>query len=384
LVLISAAALFGQTLQNLLAVDLGFNSDSLVTASIDPSLNGYTPERNKQLARTLLERLRATPGIASVGLASMPLLEGNQWTSGMRVEGYVAQQDENMAQHNNAVSPGYFATMGMPLTTGRDFDQRDERSGPAAPGRQYRVAIVNERFARQYFGSTNPLGRHVAFGFNPAIPVGIEIVGVVKDAKYTDLRGEAPRQVFVPFLEQSSPRGFVVYVRSERGPAAAFQAIQRTLQQLDPDLPVYGLRAFDTKVADSLRNERFVATMSLVSGALATILAAIGVYGVTAFTVGRRTREIGIRMALGATATTVAWQVVCEALLIAATGVTIGLTLTIWLGRYAGSQLYGVAEADPLTLAGASVGLIVMTGFAALIPSARAARTRPATALHLD
>jgi predicted permease len=385
LLLVVGAALFLRTLDNLLAVDVGFDANRLLTFSLDPSLNGYAPSRNKQLAKTLLERLRATPGVSGAGLASRPLLEGNQWSSGMRIEGYTPKTGEDMNQLNNSVSPGYFSAMGIPLLMGRDFDERDERSDPPEKGQsQYRVAIVNERFARHYFGDESPVGRHLAFGFDPERPISIEIVGVVRDAKYADVRSEVPRQVFVPYLETTTPRGFTVYVRTQRDPTTVFPSLRQAVEQLEPDLPLYGLRTLERQVAQSLGSERLIATTASVFGALATLLAVVGVYGVMAYTVERRTREIAIRLALGAATAHVGWLVVREALAIAAAGVAIGLPVAWWLGRYVSSQLYGVTATDPTILVGAGVGLGAAAALAALIPSSRAARIEPTAALRFE
>jgi predicted permease len=389
LLLLIGAGLFMRTLNNLFAVNIGVQASSLIGFTVNPSLNGYTGDQTKVFAKALLERLRATSGVSAAGFASMRILEGNQWSSSMTIEGYAPKGDENTNTLNNAISPGYFATMGIPLVIGRDFDHRDERLGmpepaPGQRGPDVRSVIVNEKFARHYFGASNPLGRRIGFGSDPGTPTPIEIIGVVKDAKYTDVRDDTQRQAFFPMLESRQVGGLTVYVRTARDPESMFGVIRRTVQQLDANLPIHGTRTVERQVAMSLRNERLIATMSALFGVLATLLAVVGLYGVMAYTVSRRTREIGIRMALGAQSRTIAWLVTREVLAIAAIGVALGLPAAWWLGRYVSSQLYEVTATDPTTMGAAVAGLTLVAILAGLIPSARAARVSPTTALRYE
>jgi ABC-type antimicrobial peptide transport system permease subunit len=244
------------------------------------------------------------------------------------------------------------------------------------------VAIVNERFARQYFGDGNPIGRRIGFGTNPNTPTPIEIVGLVRNSKYTDVRDDIQRQVFFPILESSSPSSFVVYVRTSRTAEAMFNAIRQVVQQIDPALPIHGTRTLETQVAQSLSRERMVATMTAMFGALATLLAVVGLYGVMAYTVSRRTREIGVRMAFGATAGKIAWLVTREVLTIAVAGILVALPAAWWLGRFVSTQLFGVEPTDVVTIGGAVMLLLTVALLAGLVPSARAARLNPTTALR--
>jgi predicted permease len=383
LLLLTGAALFIRTLDNLLAVDIGFDSSRVISFSVDPALNGYAGERTRQFAKTLMERLNATAGIDGAGLATVRLLEGNQWTASITVEGYQPKSDENSTQWCNTIGPGYFRAMGIPVLIGRDLTERDARTAPAAEGESaYRVALVNERFARHYFGDASPIGRHIGFGGNPNTPTPIEIVGVVRDSKYTDVRDDIPRQVFFPYLENSKPGGFTAYVRTSRPAETMFAAIRQTVQQLDPSLPIHGTRTLESQVGLSLSRERLVATMTASFGALATLLAVVGLYGVMSYTVSRRTREIGVRVAFGAQAGDIRWLVIREVLLIAAAGVMVGLPLVWWLGRYVSTQLYGVKPTDPLTVVATVLLLGVVAVVAGLIPSIRAARLDPTIALR--
>jgi predicted permease len=390
LLLLIGAGLFLRTLDNLLAVDVGIKTSQLIAFAVDPSLNGYTTARTKQLAQDVLARLRTLPGVSAAGFSTQRILEGNRWSSSYAIEGYTPKGDESVNLLNHAISPGYFEAMGMRLLSGRDFTDRDARTVPPPDlpdGREatdFRVAIVNEKFVRQYFPTSNPIGRHIGFGGDPGTPTPIEIVGVVSDAKYTDVRDEIQGQVFFPYLEGRNPGGFTVYVQTSREPEAMFGAIRQEVQRLDPNLPIYATRTLERQVAQSLRNERLVATMSSAFGVLATLLAVVGLYGVMAYSVGRRTREIGIRMALGARSHDISWLVTREVLLIVAVGIAAGLPAAWWLGRYIAAQLYGVKPTDPFAIGAAIAGLTIVALLAGLIPSRRAANVQPTVALRYE
>jgi predicted permease len=385
LLLLIGAALFIRTLNNLLSVDIGFATNRLLSFSIDPSLNRYEPERTRQFARTLLERLNQLPGVEGSGIAGIRLLEGNQWSTTMSVEGSRAQGPDNNLQHANSVSPGYFKTMGIPILAGRDFNERDAITvAPPEGTPDFRVAIVNERFAKHYFGNESALGRRIGFGADPNTPTPIEIVGVVRDSKYTDVRDEVQRQVFFPFLESSRPNAFTVYMRTSRPPESMFNLVRQTVAGMDANMPIHSTRTIDGQVALSLSRERLVATMTATFGALATLLAVVGLYGVMSYTVARRTREIGVRVALGATSGNISWLVIREVLVIAAAGIAIALPAAWWLGRYVSSQLYGVTPGDPAAIAAAVALLVVVALGAGLIPSRRAARLNPTAALRSE
>jgi predicted permease len=292
-----------------------------------------------------------------------------------------------MNPYCNAVSPGYFKTMGIPLIAGRDFDDRDVRYEPADPKGQlpsYKVAIVNESYAKHYFGNRSPIGRHIGFGINPGTKTPIEIIGVVKDSKYTGVRDDIPRQVFFAFMENDTAGGAVMYVRTTNQPDAAFGAVRQVVRQLDSNIPIYNLRTLDHQIDQSLLNDRLIATLSTAFGALATILAVIGLYGVMAYTVARRTREIGVRMALGALPGDVVWLVMREVLVLVGTGLVLGLVASWGLSRFVSSQLYGVTGSDPTTIAAACVALASVAALAGYVPARRATRVNPVLALRYE
>jgi predicted permease len=318
----------------------------------------------------------------------MGLLEGNEWDSTITIEGYVAKPGENMNPYCNGVSPGYFRTLGMPLIAGRDFDERDVKFTAPNPDRNappsMKVAIVSENFARRYFGETSPVGRHIGFGGDPGTPTPIEIIGVVKDAKYTGVRDEIPRQVFFAYQEMDGVGPATMYVRSVQDPGVAFNAARRTVRDLDSNVPIYNLRTLARQIERSLLNERLVATLSSAFGLLATLLAAIGLYGVMAYTVTRRTREIGLRMALGAMSGNVVWLVMREVIVLVGAGVTLGLAAAWGLSRLVGNQLYGISPNDPLTIVAAASGLALVALLAGYIPARRATRVNPVHALRYE
>ena len=387
--LLISAGLFIRSLRALRLLDLGLKTDNLIAFNVSPTLSGYTPLQTKQFNRQLVERVSALPGVNGMAFAQIGLLEGNQWDSSMSVEGYDPKPGENMNPYCNAVSPEYFKTMGIPLLAGRDFDHRDVRYEPPPANAanmmpQYQVAIVNESYARHYFGNRSAIGRHIGFGINPGTKTPIEIIGVVKDAKYTGVRDEIPRTVYFAFLENDFAGSSVMYVRTSNRPDAAFGAIRQAARDLDASIPIFNLRTLDRQIDQSLLNDRLIATLSAAFGALATMLAVIGLYGVMAYTVARRTREIGVRMALGAVPGDVVWLVMREVLLLVGSGIALGLVAAWALGRLIASQLYGVTAGDPLTIAAAAGLLLVVALLAGYLPARRATRVNPVLALRYE
>jgi predicted permease len=389
LLLLVGAGLFIRSLHNLKDVDLGVRPESLVSFSIDATLNGYSPERTKVFYKQVMERVRALPGVTSAGFAAIGILEGNEWDSTVTIEGYTAKPGEDMNPYCNAVSPHYFQTMGIRLLAGRDFDERDEILTPlhvdvSDPKSSFRVVIANEKFIKRYFGTATAIGRHLGFGGDPGTKTPIEIIGVVKDAKYTDVRDEIPPQLFFPYLEGDFVGAQTAYVRTTHDPGAAFGSIRAAVQQLDANVPIYKLRTLEWQVDRSLVTERLIATLSTAFGALATALAVIGLYGVMAYAVARRTQEIGIRMALGAVTANVIWLVMREVLTLVASGLIVGVAATWTLSRLAASQLYGIAPHDPPTIGLAVLTLGIVAAAAGYVPALRATRVNPVSALRYE
>jgi predicted permease len=386
LLLLIGAGLFLRSLNNLSSLGPGFPVERLYGFSIDPSLSGYKPERIKLFYQQLSENLRSIPGVQSVGLASMRILEDNEWDSGMTVEGYTPAKTGDHAQpFMNQISPGYFAALGVPIVAGRDFSETDNKlvQDPLRPDRKSpAVVMINETFARRYFAGRDPLGRHIGFGTDPGAPANMEIIGVVKDIKYTNLRDEIPEQAYIPYLGSDFVGDMTVYLRTTSDSKALMSLVRAKVRELDANLPIYGMRSTVAQINNSLTTERMIASLTTVFGFLATLLAIIGLYGVMAYTVAQKTREIGIRMALGATQQEVIRMVMREVLLLVAIGVAIGVPAALALTRAVQSQLFGVTAHDPSTLLVATAGLALVACLAGYVPSQRASRVDPMHALR--
>ena len=387
LLLLIGAGLFLKTLTNLRGLGPGFPVERLVGFDLDPSLNGYTADRAKIFYQRLTDNLSAIPGVRSVALASMRILEDNEWDSSVTVEGYTAKPGQTPEPFMNSVSPNYFATLGVPILAGRDFTIKDVeqvKHGPEVDDWNPATVIVNESFAKKYFAGRNPVGLHIGFGSDPGTKTDMQVIGVVKDIKYTNLRDEIPVQAFIPYLASRVVGGMTVYVRTNLDPKQIMAVARQRLQVLDPNIPIYGMRTTEEQIDLSLRNERLIASLSSVFGLLATLLAVIGLYGVMAYTVARRTREIGIRMALGAVQGNVIWMVMKEVLLLVAIGIAAGLPMAIGLSNLVRNQLYGLAPHDPATLMLSTVALVLVACLAGFVPALRASRVDPTQALRYE
>jgi predicted permease len=387
LLLLIGAGLFLRTLTNLRDLGPGFNPERLVGFGIDPSLNGYTDARTKLFYQRLTENLQATPGVSSVGLASVRILDGGEWDSSMTVEGYAAKPGHGPEPFMNSVSPNYFATMGVPIVAGRDFTIKDTlriQHGAKADDTVPAKVIINESFAKKFFSGRNPIGLHVGYGSDPGTKTDMEVIGVVKDIKYENLRDEVPVQAFVPYLADEHTGSMTVYLRTTLDPKQMMAEVRQRVRQLDSNVPVYQMRTTEEQIDSSLTTERLVASLSAVFGCLATVLAVIGLYGVMAYTVARRTREIGIRMALGALQGNVIWLVMREVLMLVGAGVALGVPLAIGLSSLVRNQLFGLAPHDPLTLVSATLALAAVASLAGFIPALRASRIAPTQALRYE
>jgi predicted permease len=375
LLLLIGAGLFTRSLYNLRELNPGFVTENLMTFKVDPSLVGYQKERALALYERVQQSIAAIPGVRSASMATVAVLTGDRNISTVRLEGYEAKEGEDMNPDINEIGPGYFTTMRIPILLGREFTPADRLGAP-------KVAVVNETMAKKYFGG-NPLGRKLAFGGRSKV-IDIEIVGVVKDQKSNNLREEIPRFVYVPVLQRENPSQIAFYARTDIDPAQMANALRREVQRVDANMPVTELKSMEVQVSESLFVERLVAMLSAFFGLLATVLAAIGLYGVMAYTVARRTREIGVRMALGAERSVVLWMVMKEVALLALIGVLIGLPAAVGLGRYVQSQLFGLEPTDPFTLGLATLSLVIVAFFAGYIPADRATRIDPMIALRYE
>jgi predicted permease len=347
--------------------------------SVDPSLNGYSDEAAKTFFRQLTEQLRAMPGIESVGLGTMPILEGYGWQNPVIAEGYLGAPTQDQMPVLNEIGPTYFATLGMPILAGREFTARD-----TAP---LKHAVVNESFARKYFPGSNPIGLRIGL-VNDSVTapdtLDTEVVGVVKNIKYKNLRDAVPAQVYLPYLEDTHFRFMAFYLRARTDPQQLMEKVSQTVHRLDPNVPLVDMRTIDEQIDLSLKTERLVASLSTVFSGLATLLAVIGLYGVMAYTVARRKREMGIRMALGALQGNVIWLVMREVLILIAAGISTGVPLALALGSLVRNQLYGLKPYDPLTLISSTLLLTLVAALAGFIPALRASRVDPTNALRYE
>jgi predicted permease len=390
LLLLIGAGLFLRTLNNLRDLGPGFSPERLVGFNLDPSLNGYSVERCKNFYRRLTDDLTATPGVRSVSLAAVRILEENEWDSSMTAEGYSARADQSPEPYMNSISPGYFATLGVPILQGRDFTIKDTVTVPhghnddGSPNTVPTTILINESFAKKYFPGRSPLGLHLGFGSDPGTKTDMEIIGVVKDIKYTNLRDEIPVQAYVPYLASSFVGGMTVYLRTTLDPKQIIGAVRRKVRDLDANIPVYAMRTTEEQIDLSLRNERLVASLSSVFGALATLLAVIGLYGVMAYTVARRTREIGIRMALGAQRAELTALFVRQGMTLTAIGAACGLVLAFVTMRLMRSILFNISPVDPLTYIGITAIMLATAALACYLPSRRAATVDPMNALRSE
>lgn len=386
--LLFGSGLFLRSLQNLQRTETGFRSlDNLVTFRLAPALNGYDTPRTQDLYRRLLDHVRATPGVIAAANANVPLLAGNEWDSSVTVEGHKAADGEDMQAFMNALSPGYFQTMGIAIQEGRDFDLRDLPGRP--PDRdvgdpEYRMPsaiIVNRAFADHYFPGQSAVGRHIGFGGGPDVKVDIPIIGVVANTLYEGPREGVRRQAFVVSRGKS---GVTFYVRTAMDSRTAHAMLRNQVKSLDPTLPVFEMKTLAAQLDETLLTERLIALLSAGFGLLATVLAAIGVYGVMAFAVALRRKEMGIRLALGAEPGLVFRAVLGEVLTLLAAGLAIGVPAALALGKLVSAQLYGVEPRDPWS-AGVSILLLVaIASIAGFIPARRASRIDPVLALRYE
>ncbi len=378
--LLFGAGLFVSSLQNLKTADTGVQLDNLITFQLSPALSGYDDERASIFYRSLRERLAALPGVQSASLAAVAILAGDEWDSSMAVEGHEAKDGEDMQAFMNAVSPGYFKTLKTPILEGRDFTEADAHK-EADDNSTPMVAIVNRKFAEHFFPGKSAIGKHLGWGGGPKSKLNIEVVGVTADSLYEGPREGVRRQVFIPNWGKNNA---VLYVRTTTPSNAAFTMLRNEVRSMDASIPVYDLKTVEGQLDETLLTDRLIAMLSAGFGVLATLLATIGLYGVMAFVVVRRRKELGIRLALGAQPSTVTGLVMREVLVLLAIGLAAGVPIALGLGRYVSSQLYGVQAHDP-AIAIATVALLSFVSVAAgFIPARRASLIDPLLALRYE
>lgn len=376
--LLVSAGLFIKSLSNVSRVDLGLNPENVVMFRVSPELNGYEGDRSAEFFRELADELAAIPGVTAVSSDVVGILGGSSWGNDVSVEGFEWEPGVNANSRFNSVGPGYFSTLGMPLMAGREFTEADTDGAPE-------VAIVNEAFTRKFnLNGSDAIGKYMSNDGSGNDELDIQIVGVVQDAKYNDVKGEVPPVFFLANRQDRDVGSLAFYVRTELGTAELLGQIQPLVARLDPDLPVSSSRTLEEQIDENVFLDRFISTMSASFALLATILAAIGLYGVLAYTVAQRTREIGLRMALGAGADAVRTMVLKQVSRMVVVGGIVGTVAAIFLGRAAQSLLFGMEGFDAMVIGLVVVVLGLVSFGAGYIPAMRASRVDPMNALRYD
>jgi putative ABC transport system permease protein len=376
LLLVTVAGGFVRSLYNLKHVDLGLQPSNVLQFAVAPGLNGYSKERTLDFFLRLEDRIAALPGVRSLSGAEEPLLDNDDWGSNITVEGEPAETAGTRHVLRNGVGVGHFSNLGIPLLQGREFTRQDS---PDAP----KVAVANESMAKAFFPSGSALGRHMKFGGNKE-PLDIEIVGIVRDSHHLDVKEKPGAFVYIPYDQEKTVGGLTYYVRTSQDPTALATAIRKTVKDLDASLPVYRERTFEEQIDLQLSGDRLVALLATMFGSLAALLAAIGIYGLLAYTVTQRTREIGVRMALGASTQRVGNMILREVAQLVAIGILIGLPLAYGLGKLINSLLFGVKVFELLGLVVALLTLGIVALAAGYIPARRATRVDPMVALRYE
>jgi predicted permease len=377
LLLLIGAGLFARSLHNLQTLDPGFRTTNILMFNVDAGEATYTLERSHTFYRALWDSISTLPGVEAVSSANMPVVSGNEWDSSITVEGQDPGKSSNRWAYMNHVTPNYFQTLGAPMLAGREFNWSDTNTSK-------KVAIVNEQFVKEYCGGRDPIGMHIGMGSDPGTKTDIQIVGVVRNFKYENMQENIGRQLYRPLQQMPFVLGQYYYVRTSGDPQTMFQAMRSEVRKLDANLPVTSMRTIAQQVERNLTTQRLVAGLSVCFGLLATLLAVLGLYGVMAYLVSRRSREIGIRIALGADTGSVVGMILKEVALLVGIGLVAGLAASIGLTGFVKSQLYGVVPNDPIVLAIATAVLAMVALFAGWLPANKASRTDPLSVLRYE
>lgn len=374
--LIMGTMLFVRTLFNLNSVDVGFRPEQLLLFRIQLPPSLYPPPQDVVLARNIEEKLASIPGVESVTLSSVPLLSNSVSTSGFnRLDR--PQNDYQGDAWTNAVGQSFFQTMGIPIVAGRGFDSTDTETSP-------KVAVINQALARKFFPDTDPLGKTFN-GYGNLDEVPFQIVGICADTRYESLRKQPPATYYVFYRQMPRTNGDVNYeVRTRVAPYSLVPLIRREVQSVNKNMPLLGIRTQTEQIYDSIRQERLLANLTVTFGILALVLACIGIYGVTAYTVARRTNEIGIRLALGAQNRRIFGMILSQASWVTLVGVVVGLGVGYMLTRFLRTMLFGLEPEDPVAMVSAALLLMIVSLVAAFIPALRASRMDPMRALRRE
>ena len=373
--LLISAGLFVKSLVNVSRVDLGLKADDVVTFGLSAQLNGYDEVRLHSLYERVEQELAAVPGVTGVSDATVPLLAGSNWGNDVHVEGFKETPDIDNNSRFNKVGPGYFRTLGMTMLSGREFTTADTSGAP-------KVVVVNEAFAQKFNLGRDAVGKHMSM--KSKTDLDTEIVGLIRNAKYSDVKRKVPPVFYVPYKQDDRVGTIYFYVRTAIAPDAMLKAIPGVIAKLDPNLPVEELKTLPQQVKENVFLDRMISTLAAAFALLATILAAIGLYGVLAYTVTQRTREIGLRMALGADGGRVRGMVMRQVGWMTLVGGGIGVAAALALGRSASSLLFELQSYDPIVVVSAAVALAVVALGAGYLPALRASRVEPMQALRYE
>jgi len=381
MVLLAGAGLFARSLMKLQEADVGFNRDNVLLLTLDTRLAGYKPTQLSGLYRQIIERVKELPGVQSASIATYAPISGHGRNSTVTVNGYTPRPGEDRDVNDFLVGPDYGKTLGVPLLLGREIDFRDTPSSQ-------KVAVVNQSFARWFFPGQNPIGRRFFFGEQDGPERGedLEIVGVVGDVRYDSAKQEAGRTAYRPILQvqDSDSYNSNIEIRTTGEAANLTPTVRAVLKQINPSLPVYDVTTLREQLSGRLQQETLVAELASFFGLLALLLACIGLYGVMAHGVLRRTQEIGIRMALGAERRGIVWMVMRETLVLVVAGIAVGVPVALGAARLISSQLFGLGPADPLTLVASALVLIGVASLAGFLPARKASKVNPLTALRYE
>jgi predicted permease len=375
MLLLAASGFLVKSLMNVSRVDLGIKTDNMLTFRLSPTLNGYTPEKSRLFYQQLEEQISATPGVTSTTVSMVPILSGSNWGNSVAVQGFEAGPDTDTNSRFNEVGPGYFSTMGIPLIAGREFTAAD-----TVPTQK--VAIVNEAFVKKFNLGRDAIGKMMGSGRGYRSPLDIQIVGVVQNAKYSEVKRVVPPLFFRPYRQDPALGSASFYVRTAGDPAHMASAVTAVVKRLDPNLPVTNLKTLAQQVRDNTFLDHMMTTLSSLFAGLATLLAGVGLYGVLAYTVSQRTREIGLRMALGAPPSRVRSMVLRQVAWMTLIGGALGLGGAVALGQQAGSLLFEMKGYDPAVLILSALALSSVAILAGFMPAHRASQVDPMTALR--
>lgn len=376
-VLLAGAGLLARTLANLEHANLGVKTENILQFSVEPDLNGDKPAQTLALGQQARQAIAALPGVRSMAVSEEQIFNNDDNSSNITPEGYTVGPEENTNVLWAFISPNYFSTMGIPLVAGREFTDADTTTS-------HKVIIINQALERRFFAGRNPIGMHIGFGGGSSVHPDMEIVGVVADSKWDGPRANIVPFLYEPYTQDTQLGSLAFYVRTERDPSQMAAMLRETMQRLDSNLPINDMRTLTQQISDRMFNDKLVAVLSISLAALAALLAALGLYGVLAYVVARRTREIGIRMALGGQRSDILRLVLGQGAWLTAIGGAIGIVAALAVTRLATTMLYGVSAYDPLTFIAVIVLLAIVSGAACYMPARRAMRVDPIVALRYE